>query len=68
MFSDKYIDQENNERFRELLFEFLTSTEKIKIFFTDYEDDLDVCMLFLLSPVLTVWLLAVGSSPCPRYC
>ncbi|KAF2883430.1 hypothetical protein ILUMI_22740 [Ignelater luminosus] len=42
MFSDKYIDQENNERFRELLFEFLTTTEKVKIFPTDYEDDLDL--------------------------
>lgn len=41
MFSDKYLDQERNEKFREMIFEFLTTGEKIKIIPTE-QDDADV--------------------------
>lgn len=41
MFSDKYIDQENNEKFREILFEFLKSSGGVKVTHTDH-DDVDV--------------------------
>lgn len=41
MFSDKYIDQENNEKFREMLFEFLKGSGGIKLTHTDH-DDVDV--------------------------
>lgn len=41
MFSDKYIDQENNDKFREMLFEFLKSSGSIKLTHTDH-DDVDV--------------------------
>ncbi|XP_017772530.1 PREDICTED: intraflagellar transport protein 52 homolog [Nicrophorus vespilloides] len=40
MFSDKYIDQENNDKFREMLFEFLTGKKDLKIAPCDH-DDLD---------------------------
>ncbi|KAK5647266.1 hypothetical protein RI129_002158 [Pyrocoelia pectoralis] len=41
MFSDKYIDQENNEKFREYLFDFLSTTDKGSII-TDQDDDLEI--------------------------
>ncbi|KAB0804768.1 hypothetical protein PPYR_01738 [Photinus pyralis] len=41
MFADKYIDQEHNEKFREYLFEFLASTDKVSVI-TDHDDDLEI--------------------------
>lgn len=41
MFSDKYLDKENNDKFRELTFRFLLSNEKLNIISTDH-DDIDV--------------------------
>lgn len=41
MFSDKYIDQENNEKFRELIFEFLKSSGCVKLAHAEH-DDVDV--------------------------
>lgn len=38
MFSDKYLDQENNEKFRNLLFEFLTQQEPIQLIPTGHDD------------------------------
>ncbi|KAJ8940638.1 hypothetical protein NQ318_020695 [Aromia moschata] len=38
MFSDKYIDQENNDKFREMLFEFLTGQERVYFAPTDHDD------------------------------
>lgn len=39
MFSDKYIDQEKNEKFREILFEFLTSSSMVNLIPSDHDDD-----------------------------
>lgn len=41
MFADKYLEQENNEKFRELLFEFLTGSQEIRFAPSDH-DDIDV--------------------------
>lgn len=41
MFADKYIDQENNDKFRELIFDFLTGQEPVKFAPTEH-DDIDV--------------------------
>ncbi|KAJ8967117.1 hypothetical protein NQ314_003090 [Rhamnusium bicolor] len=41
MLSDKYIDQENNDKFREMLLEFLTSQGNVYFVPTDH-DDLDL--------------------------
>ncbi|KAL1497592.1 hypothetical protein ABEB36_008525 [Hypothenemus hampei] len=41
MFSDKYIDQENNDSFREILLTFLNGTESVHFLPNDH-DDLDV--------------------------
>jgi intraflagellar transport protein 52 len=41
MFADKYIDQEANEKFRELLFDFLTNSHSVRFAPSDH-DDIDV--------------------------
>lgn len=41
MFTDKYIDKENNNKIRELFMSFLTSTEAITLNFNEH-DDIDV--------------------------
>ncbi|XP_022900592.2 intraflagellar transport protein 52 homolog [Onthophagus taurus] len=41
MFADKYIDHEMNEKFREMIFDFLLTNDLIKIVLSDH-DDLDV--------------------------
>lgn len=41
MFADKYIDQENNDKFREMIFDFLTGQEVVKFAPSDH-DDIDV--------------------------
>lgn len=41
MFADKYIDQESNDKFRELIFDFLTGDTSIKFAPSDH-DDIDV--------------------------
>ncbi|KAI4468717.1 ngd5/osm-6/ift52 [Holotrichia oblita] len=41
MFADKYLDQEKNEPFREMVFEFLTTNDNIKVTPSDH-DDMDV--------------------------
>ncbi|GJQ81075.1 hypothetical protein Trydic_g21881, partial [Trypoxylus dichotomus] len=41
MFADKYLDHEKNERFREMVFEFLTTTDNLKVIPSDH-DDVDV--------------------------
>lgn len=41
MFSDKYIDKDSNNKIREMLMSFLTSTDKITLQMTE-QDDLDV--------------------------
>ncbi|KAF5304726.1 hypothetical protein FQA39_LY09503 [Lamprigera yunnana] len=41
MFSDRYIDQEQNEKFREFIFDFLTSTENTSLK-SDHDDDLEI--------------------------
>ena len=41
MFADKYIDQEANEKFRELVFDFLTNTHSVRFAPSDH-DDIDV--------------------------
>ncbi|KAJ8966447.1 hypothetical protein NQ317_003193 [Molorchus minor] len=38
VFSDKYLDQEDNEKFREILFDFLSSTERVYFAPTDHDD------------------------------
>ncbi|ERL92527.1 intraflagellar transport protein 52 homolog [Dendroctonus ponderosae] len=38
MFSDKYLDQENNELFREILLAFLNSSETVHFLPTDHDD------------------------------
>ncbi|KAK4885769.1 hypothetical protein RN001_002040 [Aquatica leii] len=40
MFSDKYIDQEQNEKFREFIFEFISSTNVSVT--SDHDDDLEI--------------------------
>lgn len=47
MFSDKYIDQEDNEKFRELLFELLSTTDKVNMSI-ETDDDLDVNIKVLI--------------------
>lgn len=43
MFSDKYIDKEDNDKLRELLFEFLLSNERpTGVFLLDHDDNIDV--------------------------
>lgn len=41
MFTDKYIDQEKNEKFREIIFDFLTSSGNINVIASEL-DDIDV--------------------------
>ncbi|XP_044265616.1 intraflagellar transport protein 52 homolog [Tribolium madens] len=41
MFADKYIDQEANEKFRELLFDFLTNSHSVRFAPSDH-DDIDI--------------------------
>lgn len=41
IFSDKYIDKENNDKLREMFITFLTSNEKIKLNPSEH-DDIDV--------------------------
>ncbi|XP_019866544.1 intraflagellar transport protein 52 homolog [Aethina tumida] len=41
MFADKYIDQESNDKFRELIFDFLTGDTSIKFAPSDH-DDIDI--------------------------
>ncbi|KAF5304820.1 hypothetical protein FQR65_LT07837 [Abscondita terminalis] len=41
MFSDKYVDQEQNEKFREFVFGFLSLTEKVSVT-SDHDDDLEI--------------------------
>lgn len=41
MFSDKYLDQEKNDKFREMIFAFLASKDEVKMIPTDH-DDIDV--------------------------
>lgn len=44
MFADKYLDQEKNEAFREMIFEFLTTTDNVKVTPSDH-DDIDVSLI-----------------------
>lgn len=44
MFADKYLDQEKNELFREMVFEFLTTNDNIKVTPSDH-DDMDVSII-----------------------
>lgn len=71
MFSDKYIDKEDNERIRELLFEFLLTNEKPKSAFNlDHEDNIDVSVTFFHKPFLGSYacnISDIGSSYCARY-
>ena len=41
MFADKYIDQEKNDKLREMIFDFLSASGSIKIITSDH-DDIDV--------------------------
>lgn len=41
MFTDKYIDQESNEKLRELIFDFLTTSHSVRFAPSDH-DDIDV--------------------------
>ena len=54
MFADKYIDQEKNEKFREMIFEFLTTTDHVRIIPSDH-DDIDVSLTF--DDLLLIWKL-----------
>lgn len=47
MFSDKYIDQENNEKFREVIFEFLKSSGCVKLAHAEH-DDVDVSKYYIV--------------------
>lgn len=38
MFSDKYIDQENNDKFREIIFEFLKQPECDNLVYSEHSD------------------------------
>lgn len=45
MFADKYNDQEDNEKFREMLFDFLTNSHSVRFAPSDH-DDIDVSFWF----------------------
>lgn len=47
LFADKYIDKENNDKLREMLFNFLTSKEDIKLNPSEH-DDIDVSISSIL--------------------
>jgi hypothetical protein len=50
MFSDKYIDQESNEKLRDNIFQYLIGQEKIQPFPYDH-DDIDVRSNTILFPI-----------------
>lgn len=50
MFSDKYIDQEHNDKFREIFFEFLTSQDGIQFTPMDH-DDIDLTDQYIVPEI-----------------
>lgn len=57
MFSDKYIDQEQNEKFRESIFELLTTQTEINLISTDH-DDIDVSSTKIIIHAFLIGLIA----------